>query len=279
MIPSVQTLLVRGWRRLVFRWRRAQLDRELAEEIETHRLLKQAENGRAGLTAQAAGELSGRQMGNISIAQEECRDIWSFVNLDRLLQDLRYAVRYFGRTPGFTAIAALSLAIGIGGNAVMFSLVDKLLVRPLPYPDASRLMRITGIFPRAAVPVFQQQSRTMEVAAVSVGSDYNLTGQGEAIRIAGSSVSANFLSVLGAPVARGRAFERGEDLPGRDSVVIISDSLWRNKFGADPALVGRVIALNGMNRQIVGIMPPGFSYPSFKVEAWVPLRLDPSNFL
>ena len=186
-----------------------------------------------------------------------------------------------GEPLGFTVIAVLSLAIGIGGNAAVFSLVDKLLVQPPPYlilePD--HLVRVTGVYPRAAVPVFQQQSRTMDAAAVSVGSDYNLTGQGEAIRIFGSAASANLFSVLGAPIARGRSFEPGEDLPGRDSVVILSDSLWKDKFGADPAIVGRVITLNAIHRQIVGIMPPGFSYPSSKVEAWVPLRLDPSNFL
>ena len=125
-----------------------------------------------------------------------------------------------GEPLGFTVIAVLSLAIGIGGNAAMFSLVDKLLVQPLPYlilePD--HLVRVTGVYPRAAVPVFQQQSRTMDAAAVSVGSDYNLTGQGEAIRIFGSAASANLFSVLGAPIARGRSFEPGEDLPGRDSV-------------------------------------------------------------
>ena len=99
---------------------------------------------------------------------------------------MRYAVRLFGQTPVFTAIAVLSLAIGIRGNAAMFSLVDKLLVQPLPYIEPDRLVRVTGIYPRAAVPVFQQQSRTMEVAAVSVGSDYNLTGQEEAMRIFGA---------------------------------------------------------------------------------------------
>ena len=279
MTPSVQTWLDRAWRRFVFRWRRAQLYQELAEEIESHRLLKEAENSRAGLSTQAARELSSRQMGNIEMAKEDCRDMWSFLRLERLIHDLRFAARLFGRNRGFTAIAVLSLAIGIGGNAAMFSLVDKLLVRPLPYLDPDRLVRVTGIYPRAAVSFFQQRSRTMDVAAVSTGTEYNLTGQGEAIRIVGSATSANLFSVLGAPVARGRAFEPGEDLPGRDSVVIISDALWKNKFGGDPTIVGRVVTLNGMNRQIVGVMPPGFSFPSSNVEAWLPLRLDSSNFI
>ena len=273
MSPDVHTpllrALLRAWRRIVFRWRRTEFDHDLAEELAFHLALKQ----------QAAGDLSHIQMGNMTIAAEECRDMWSFLRLERLLQDIRYAARMFRRTPGFTAIAVLSLAVGIGGSAAMFTLVNTLLVRPLQYRQPDRLIRITGIFPRAAVPFFQQQNRTMDVAAVSPGSEYNLTGEGEAIRIVGSATSANAFAVLGAAVARGRSFEPGEDSPGRDSVVILSNSLWRTKFGGDPAVVGRVIALNGMHRQIVGIMPPAFSYPSAQVQAWVPLRLDASNFL
>jgi len=261
--------LLRVWRHLVFRWRRTELDHELAEELEFHHALKQ----------QAVGELSHIQMGNMTIAAEECRDMWSFLRLERLLHDIRYAARMFRRTPGFTAIAVLSLAVGIGGNAAMFTLVNTLLVRPLPYRQPDRLVRITGIFPRAAVPFLQQHTRTMDVAAVSPGSEYNLTGQGEAIRIVGSAASANAFSVLGDSPARGRTFEPGEDSPGRDSLVILSNSLWRTKFAGDPAVIGRVIALNGVHRQIVGIMPPAFSYPSAQVQAWVPLRLDASNFL
>ena len=279
MSLQVQTRLVRGWRRLAFRWRRDELDRELAEEIESHRLLKQAENGRQGLTPRAARVMSLRQMGNIATAQEECREMRSFVTFDRLFDDLRFAVRMFARTPGFTAIAVLSLAIGIGGNAAMFGLVNKLLIQPLPYREPDRLVRLTGIYPRAAVPFFQQRMRTTDVAGVSVGTDLNLTGAGEAIRVFGCAASANFLAVLGAPVGRGRGFVPGEDQPGRDAVAIISDTLWKSKFGGDPAILGHVVALNGMNRVIVGIMPPGFAYPASNVQVWIPLRLDPSNFL
>ena len=190
--------------------------------------------------------------------------MWSFVRLERLFHDLRYAARMLARAPGFTAVAILSLAIGIGGNAAIFSLVDWLLVRPLPYFEPDRLVRITGIYPRAAVLFFQMQSRTMDVAAVGTGSEYNLTGQGEAIRIFGSVASTNLFSMLGAAVARGRAFEPGEDSPGRGNVVIISDSLWKHKFGGDPAIAGHAITLNGIQREIVGVMPPGFNFPSLE---------------
>jgi putative ABC transport system permease protein len=138
------------------------------------------------------------------------------------VQDLRFAVRMYGRTPVFTAVSVLSLALGIGGNAAMFSLVNALLVRPLPYTQPERLVRITGIYPRAALPFFQAQSRAMDIAAVSTGSEFNLTGEGPATRVIGSMASPNFLSVLGASVARGRNFNPGEESPGRDNVVIVS---------------------------------------------------------
>ncbi len=206
--------------------------------------------------------------------------MWSFMTLERLLQDLRYAARMFGRTPVFTSVAVLSLAFGIGGNAAMFSLVNTLLVRPLPYSEPDRLVRITGIYPRAALPFFQQQSRAMDIAAVSPGSEFNLTGTGNGKPSSCEVVlPANFLTVLGASVAKGRGFQKGEDAPGRDGVVIISNSLWKNRFGGDPAILGRVITLNGINREIVGVMPNGFNYPSAKVQLWIPMRLDPSNFL
>jgi len=232
--------------------------------------MAQAEHGQAGI---------GPRMGNVTMAKEDCHDMWSFVGLERLWQDLRFACRIFWRTPGFTAVALLSLAIGIGGNAAIFSLVDGLLVRPLPYRDSGRLVRLSSIYPRAAVPYFEEHSRTMEIAAAGAGSEYNLTGNGEAVRIIASAVSAGLFPVLGAPVARGRAFRPGEDLPGRDRVAVISDSLWRRNFGGDREILGRVIALNGVNRQVVGVMPPGFGFPSAGVDAWVPLRLDSTNFI
>ena len=273
------TALVRQWRRILFLLRRDRLHDELAEELEFHRAERAAENLRAGAKPEAAQVSSRKQMGNITIAKEECREMWSFMAIERLFQDVRYAMRLFGKAPGFTAIAVLSLALGIGGNAAMFSLVHQLLLQPLAYPHSERLVRITGIYPRAAIPYFQQRSRTMDIAAVSPGSDLNLTGQGIAARLTSSTVSANFFSVLGVQAERGRAFAQADDLPGRDRIVLISHALWMERFGGDAAAVGRIITLDGVNRQVVGILPQSFHYPSPKVQAWIPGRLDPSDFL
>ena len=279
MKRSLRAVLSRNWQRLTFAFRRARFDRELAEEIETHRLFKQEELRRRGAGLREAAEMSRREMGNVTLHKENSTDMWTFMSVERVIQDVRYAMRIFRRTPVFTAVAVASLALGIGGNAAMFSLVNALLVRPLPYSAPERLVRITGIYPRAAVSFFEQRSRTLDIAAVSTGSEMNLTGEGTAIRVLTTAATTNFLDVLGAGVARGRGFDPGEDVPGRDALALISDSLWKERFGSDPEIIGRVITLNGTNRQIAGVMPPGFSYPSAKVQVWIPMRLDPANFL
>ena len=279
MKSALATNVARTWRRLRFRWQRAQLEQELAEELEFHGHMHLAANQSSGLSFNDASDLTRKQMGNTTVAREECRDMWSLVGLESFLKDFRYAARIFHRSPGFTAVAVFSLAIGIGGNAAMFSLVNALLLRPLPYHQPERLVRITGIYPRAAIPFYQQRSRTLEVAAVSTPSELNLTGVGDASRVFGSAVTANLFDVLGAPVARGRGFSAGEDTPGRDAIVILSYSLWKTKFAGDPAVIGRLITLNGVNREVIGVMPQTFSYPSAQAQVWIPMRLDPSNFL
>jgi predicted permease len=183
----------------------------------------------------------------------------------------------FGRSPAFAGIAILSLALGIAGNTAIFSIIDALLIKPLPFHEPSRLMRITQLYPQAILEYFQRRSKTMDIAFVSPGSEFNLTGVGPASRITGSATSANFFSVLGAGVERGRTFERGEDRPGNDGVVILSRELWRAKFNADPDILGRTITLNGINRRIVGITPASFSFPSTRVQFWIPARIDPGN--
>src|SRR5271170_5058164 len=203
--------LVRFCRRIAFRSRRGKLERELAEEIEFHRSLKETANGEAGFCGAEAELLSRREMGNMALAKEVSRESWSFLAVERLMQDLRYAGRILRRSPGFTAITALSIAIGIGGNAAVFSLVNALLIRPLPYPAPDRLVRITDAFPKAAPDIFRNESRTMEVASISPGFEFNLMGQGEAVRLFGSSTSANLFSVLRASPKLGRVFEPGED--------------------------------------------------------------------
>jgi putative ABC transport system permease protein len=194
-----------------------------------------------------------------------------------LWKDLRYSLRMLIKNPGFTAVAVLSLALGIGSNAAMFSLINVALIRPIPYPQPDRLLRVTQAYPRGGIAVMQEESRTMEVAGYLPNSEFNLTGEGEALHLAGSEVSANLFSMLGAAARVGRTFEAGEDRPGRDAVVILSHTLWQNKFAGDSRVIGRTITIDGIARQVVGVMPGEFGFPSTSAQIWVPARFDPTD--
>jgi len=270
--------LVRSaWLRVVALVRHAQLERDLDDELRFHLAMREEQYGAAGVPADQARHAAVRRFGNPLAWKEACRDIWSFASLEAVWQDARYAVRVLLKSPGFTAVAVLSLALGIGGNAAMFSLVNAILLRPLPYPAADRLVRLTGFYPKGALAALREQSRTMDVAGVSSDVEFNLTGRGEALRLVGSTVSANLFAVLGRGAARGRTFEAGDELPGRDRSVLLSDALFQSRFGGDPSVVGQAITLEGVDRQVIGVMPPGFHFPSGSAQLWVPLRLDSGN--
>lgn len=198
---------------------------------------------------------------------------------ETILRDMLYALRTMRKNLAFTAAAVFTLALGIGGSAAMFSIVSGVLIRPLPYPDPGRLVQAAndGYYPPGALVALQQQSRVMDVAGFTPGIDVNLTGQGEALRLEGSSVSANLFQVLGAGAGLGRTFRPGDDQPGHDNLVILSHATWQNIFRSDPRIIGRVIALGGLDRQVVGVMPPTFSFPDEATRFWVPLHLDPRD--
>src|SRR5581483_786782 len=270
------SVLGRTWRRLLFWARRDRLSQELAEELELHLYLKESAAAESG-ASEKTPEQSRREMGNCTLAKEESRDMWGFVSIDDLLRDIRYALRVSRRSPAFASIAILSLALGIAGNTAIFSIIDTLLIKSLPFREPSRLVRITQLYPKALFEYFEQRSRTMDIAFVSPGSEFNLTGLGPASRITGSETSANFFSVIGASVERGHTFERGEDRPANDGVIILSHQLWKTTFAGDPAVVGRTITLNGVKRRVIGITPASFCFPSTAVQFWIPARIDLRN--
>jgi putative ABC transport system permease protein len=197
--------------------------------------------------------------------------------LETLWQDLAYSGRMFKRNLGFTTLAVLSLAIGIGGNAAMFSIVSAVLIRPLPYLDSGRLVDVPYYYPPGAIVAMQQWSRTMDLAAISPDIRLNLTGRGEALRLAGNAVSANLFSVLGVGAELGRTFRAGEDRPGEDTLVILSHTLWMNKFAGDPGIIGQMVTLGGTERRVIGVMAPGFAFPDRTAQFWIPLQLDPRD--
>jgi len=196
-----------------------------------------------------------------------------------LWRDLHFALRTLQRRPGLAVLAVLSLALGIGGNAAMFRIVSAVLIRPLPYADPDRLVQAanSGYYPPGGLVNLQQASRTMELAGYNPGIELNLTGRGEPWRVKGSSISANLFQVLGVGVQLGRAFRPGEDQAGRDNVLILSHELWQDRFGGDPGILGRVVTLGGVDRQVVGVASSGFAFPDSTTAFWIPLHLDPRD--
>ena len=204
--------------------------------------------------------------------------------MERFYQDLQYAVRRLLKAPGFTLVAVLTLALGIGANSAIFTVVNGILLKPLPYPQSERLVGVyhTAGGQRAVMsgPNYSDIARlatSLENSAAYTTSRTILTGEGDATRLQIAEVSASLFNVLRVSPALGRAFNADENTPGRTNVVILSNGLWEQRFGSDPAVIGRRITLDGVPREVVGVMPRGFSYPSER-QAWVPLEYD-ENFV
>jgi len=197
--------------------------------------------------------------------------------METVLHDIRYGLRMLRKSFGFTAVAVLTLALGIGANTAIFSLVDGILLVPLPYSKPGQLVSLTGYYPNGGLVAMREQIHTMDVGAYAEGHDFNLTGLGEPVRLTGTLVSAELLSILGTRPEIGRTFFPGEDHAGQDNYVILSHALWEQRFGKDSAVIGHSVELEGVSRQVVGVMPANFRFPSPKTQIWIPLHSDPRN--
>jgi putative ABC transport system permease protein len=205
---------------------------------------------------------------------------------DEMFQDLRFGLRMLLKQPGFTAIAALTLALGIGANTAIFTLVNSILLRPLPFKDPERLVmvwranaeRTANDLPSSA-PLFidwRERNQVFERMTAFIDGRFNLAGEGEAELIRGANVSAAFFETLGAPPLLGRGFLPGEDRPGAEPVVVLSHGLWQQHYAAAPEIVGQKVTINAQPYTVIGVMPPGFDYPG-EIRLWTTLRLDPQG--
>jgi putative ABC transport system permease protein len=207
-------------------------------------------------------------------------------SLDSLIQDLRYAVRMLIKHRGFTAVAILTLALGIGANAAIFSVLDGVMLRPLPYPDVDRLLVFieqtrTGEPMSVAYPNFEDyrdQNQTFESIGVTRPAVVNLTGADQPERLNGSLASSGVFTAMGIAPLAGRTFTAAEDRAGTEPVAVISERLWRSHFNGDPAIVGRALTLNGQPHTVVGIMPAAMRFPSRLTDVWLPLGLFVPTF-
>ena len=248
--------------------------------------MEAAEQQENGLFANEGRYAAQRAFGNTTSVKEEVREMWVWSAVERLKQDLRYAVRILLRSPMFTSVALLTLALGIGANTAIFSVVNGVLLRPLPFHDPDRLMMLDEKwmprFPHfEATPKdflsWREQSHAFDQIAAFVGDAFNLTGTDRPEHISGASVSANLPALLGVNPILGRTFTPEEDTEGNDRVVLLSHRLWQRRFGGDPRVIGTAVRLNGADFTIIGVMPPSFRFPQ-AAEIWKPMGFTAKDF-
>jgi predicted permease len=253
---------------------RSGLEREMDSELRFHLEAYAEDLMRSGLSRSEALRRARLEFGGFERAKEECREARGISFLETLLQDLRYAARTLRKNPGFASIAVLTLALGIGASTAVFSLVNAILLRPLPYPDPDRivmpeLVSPPGVnlgseyFPWGQIQfrMLTRDSHPFQAVGAFQNDSFNLTGTGDPFFLDGFRVSAEFFGALGISPALGRTFTTEEDQPGHEYEAILSDRLWRQRFAADPGVLGRTVRLNGYAYTVVGVMPASFAFP------------------
>jgi putative ABC transport system permease protein len=245
---------------------------------------------RGGVTRQEALRRARIEFGGIERVKEEGREARGVRFGESLVQDLRYGLRTLPKNPGFTTVAVLTLALGIGANTAVFTVVNGALLRPMPFPEADRLF-LVSLTPRSAPFAWQpgvsdrdylafcDQDRVFQqIASFTTGSTANLAEAGDPVRIPVAYVTTKFFAALRTNPEIGRGFLAGEDVPGHDNVAVLGNELWKERFGADDQILGKTIRLDGVSRTVIGIMPSRFAFPDAKV--WMPLgiRIEHNSF-
>jgi putative ABC transport system permease protein len=270
-------------------FRRRQEEEQLAEELQFHLERQIEHNLAAGMSPEKARYAALRLFGGVQQIQEECREARGITYIASLAQDLKYGLRTLGKNRGFTAVAVLTLVLGIGANTAIFSVVYAVLLKPLPFPRSGQLVRVFEANERAGIggdgatysefQEWRRQNHVFSGMAAVAAHELTLTGRGEPTVVHVGDVTSEFFSVLGVPPAAGRGFLPQDDVPGGEPVAVISDDLWRGRFGANPALIGSSIELDKRSFTVVGVMPSGFRFsfidegPSRQV--WIPIVQDP----
>jgi len=267
-------------------FRRGSVERELEDELRFHLDQLIEENVAEGMGPSEARRLALRQMGGVARFQEECRDMRRMNLIEDLWKDVRHAIRLLRRSPGFTAVALLTLALGIGGSTAIYSIVHAVMFRPLPYYKPDALVRIYETNPtrnvwtsHASIPNYlswKEEVRSLELAVFQEDSPI-WTGDGEPERLESVAATPSFLPVLGTDLHLGRWFLEEEQRPGQHRVAVLSEQLWKRRFGQDPGVRGRELLLDGESYTVVGVARPELAIPSMPgPDLWVPLVIDPN---
>ena len=257
-------------RRLRMLMRRREFDAELAEEMRLHMELRQQEQRAAGLSAEDARAAARRQFGNAVYLREESRMAWGWDWFEHIVQDVRYGMRALRKAPGFSAIAILTIALGVGATTAIFGVVDATLLHPLPYPHAEQLVSIEDDLPGLgardvgmSVPELHdfQHSGIFEYVSTIGGGDVNLTGASQPARIAFLNVNPTYFAALGVKPQLGRSFDPEDQTPGFTLEAVMSDGLWKSAFAGDPGILGKTLRLDNDLYTVIGVMPAGFHDP------------------
>ena len=261
-----------------------QSEKHLDAELRDHLERQISDYIASGLPPEEARRRANIDFGGLESFKQQTREARRGNVFETVFMDLRYALRTLRKNPGFTIAAAITLALGIGANTAIFSIVDAALLRPLPFKDSSRIVSVstkTAMFPTFSLgnswPAFQQirsQATSLEESAVYTQSDRALTGQGTPAQLSVTAISDGFFEELGTTAQQGRLLSLQDQRPAQNLVAVISDSLWRTRFGADPAIVGRTLELDKQPYTIVGIASPRFSFPE-RNDVWIPVALTP----
>jgi putative ABC transport system permease protein len=264
--------------------RKARVEQKLDEELAAYLALLAAEKMRAGMSPEAALRAARIELGGVEQVKERVRGARIGAFVDTLALDLRYGVRLLARSPSFAAVAVLALALGIGANTAIFSLIYGVLLRPLPYPEAGRLVMVSRHFARSNFPYgnlcladyddWRASNRAFEDPAAFHRRRFDLTGTSEPEQVSGAAVTAGFFSTLRVRPLLGRVFRSGEDGPARERLAVLSESLWRRRFGGNPGVIGQAVDLDGDRLTVVGVMPSAFHFPRPDSEVWTNLVFD-----
>ena len=266
------------------RWLRPKRrEHDLERELHAHLEAEAEEKRDSGLTPEEARYAARRAFGNTTLVKEEVREMWGWVFLDRLKQDLVYALRAMRKSAGFTAVAVLSLALGIGANTAIFTFVNAALLKPLPYPRADRVIAVTQrspegkpsslVHPRSFIE-WHDRTRSFEALAIAQAIPVNTEGIDGAEQVSGMWSTAELFRVFGVEPFMGRSFTDQEARPGLPPVIVLSYGYWQGRFGGDPAILGKPIRIGKDSGVVVGVMPAGFRVANSNVDLYYPLPLD-----
>jgi putative ABC transport system permease protein len=283
-------LLGEFWRKLMFLLNRKRVERELEEEMRLHAQWKAEKNERAGMDPLEAKSAALRQLGNATLQREQSRQSWGFPLLESVIQDLRYGARGLRKSPGFTVVALLTLALGIGATTAIFSIVYAVLLRPLPFTDSRRIVTlstVSSMFPEftlgQSIPNItdvKARAQSFETIAIYQLMRLNLTGTAEPEEISAAAIAANYLDVFGIHPILGRSFVTADEQRQSGNVVLLGHRLWQRRFGGDREIVGKSVMLDQKPFTVVGVLPDTDFYVSWdgeKTQAWVPLVIKPED--